>query len=101
MRRVTHFAINTIRFLIAGFIASMCGSLIIAAVALAFDVRPPFEVTRSLIVFFVPVMWYLTGHAFVRVRLLAAEQVLSFQRVIGLEVLAGLLLLMTLNTAIT
>jgi hypothetical protein len=100
MRRVTHFTINTIRFLTAAFLASVCGTLMIVAVAVVFDLRPPDDVTRSLIVFFFPVMWYLTGHAFVRVRLLAAEQVLSFQRVIGLEVLTGLLLLMTVNAAI-
>jgi hypothetical protein len=100
MRRVTHFAINTIRFLIAAFLASVCGSLIIFGVAVGFDLRPSDDVTRSLIVFFFPVMWYLTGQAFVRVRLLAAEQVLSLQRVIGLQVLTGLLLLITVKAAI-
>jgi hypothetical protein len=100
MRTVTHLALNTIRFLIAAVLASVCGTLIIIAVAVVLDVRPPDDVTRSLIVFFFPIMWYLAGHAFVRVRFLAAEQVLPFQRVIGLEVLAGLLLLMTVNAAI-
>jgi hypothetical protein len=100
MRKATHFTINTIRFLIAGFLASVCGSLIILAAAIGFDLRPPDYVTRSLLVFFFPVMWYLTGCAFVHMRLLAAEQVLSFQRVIGLQVLTGLLLLITVNAAI-